>query len=65
MVGAARCGDDGHDDIRGGPSGPPNAVSGGPISPAGTARKVTFMRAETQSVVEEIKQSVGLLRRHL
>jgi hypothetical protein len=24
-----------------------------------------FMRAETQAVVDEIKQSVGLLRRHL
>jgi hypothetical protein len=25
----------------------------------------TVMRAETQALVEEIKQSVGLLRRHL
>jgi len=24
-----------------------------------------FMRAETQSLVDEIKQSLGLLRRHL
>jgi hypothetical protein len=29
-------------------------------SPTGTK-----MRAETQSIVDEIKQSVGLLRRHL
>jgi hypothetical protein len=25
----------------------------------------TIMRAETQSVVDDIKQSIGLLRRHL
>jgi hypothetical protein len=25
----------------------------------------SIMRAETQTIVEEIKQSVGLLRRHL
>ncbi len=24
-----------------------------------------FMRAETQSIVDEIKQGIGLLRRHL
>jgi hypothetical protein len=39
------------------------------LHPAGTNeselhRQVT-MRAETQKIVEEIKQSVGLLRRHL
>jgi hypothetical protein len=33
---------------------------GNPETSAGIA-----MRAETQSIVEEIKQSVGLLRRHL
>jgi hypothetical protein len=33
---------------------------GNPEAPTGTT-----MRAEIQSVVEEIKQSVGLLRRHL
>ena len=40
------------------------------LHPAGTNeselhRRVIAMRAETQKIVEEIKQSVGLLRRHL
>jgi hypothetical protein len=29
------------------------------------AERTFLMRAETQKLVEEIKQSVGLLRRHL
>jgi hypothetical protein len=31
----------------------------------GIARERRAMRAEVQKIVEEIKQSVGLLRRHL
>jgi hypothetical protein len=36
---------------------PPRAASPGTIR--------TAMRAETEALVEEIKQSIGLLRRHL
>jgi len=32
---------------------------------AALAAMEIFMRAETQSLVDEIKQSLGLLRRHL
>ena len=38
-------------------------IGGSTVS--GIARERRAMRAEVQKIVEEIKQSVGLLRRHL
>jgi hypothetical protein len=34
-------------------------------APQSTSRNVFFMRAEIETIVEEIKQSAALLRRHL
>jgi hypothetical protein len=35
------------------------------VAPLAAANQEHGMRAETQAIVEDIKQSVGLLRRHL
>jgi hypothetical protein len=36
-----------------------------PLQTSGLLATSTLMRAEIQTIVDEIKQSIGLLRRHL